>query len=75
MPKLIWLGMAIMFLSIGPARAIGVCSTGHYATCVTCCASNPQITNPARCNGECSQIKDSPLSQQLRAAKEKAAQH
>jgi len=74
MSKLMWLAVAMMFLTIGTARAVGVCSTGHYNTCVTCCASNPRITNPPKCNRECTQIKDSPLNQQLRAAK-KAAQH
>ena len=51
--------------SLAPAVTKGVCSTGHYNTCLTCCRDHPSITDRDSCSRQCTQISDSPLQQLL----------
>jgi hypothetical protein len=58
--------LSLVLMSCSSADAVGVCSTGHYKTCLTCCATNPTITDRDRCSRGCSDFRDSPLQQQIR---------
>ena len=35
------------------ASAKGVCSTGAYKTCVSCCKTHPAVTNRELCTCQC----------------------
>jgi hypothetical protein len=37
--------------------AAGVCSTGKYDTCITCCQTNASITNRGGCAAQCEGYK------------------
>jgi hypothetical protein len=52
-------------------EARGICSTGRYKTCLTCCATDGTISDRDRCSRGCGDFKDSPL-QQLITEKKKA---
>ena len=39
------------------AHAGGVCSTGAFKTCVSCCKSHPTITNREICTYQCGEYK------------------
>ena len=54
--------LALLAISISaPASAAGVCSTGQYNSCVTCCQSNPSITNRSLCISQCEGYKRSSI--------------
>jgi hypothetical protein len=76
MKKPFGLGVALLINAVGgtvPSYAVGVCSTGHYDSCVTCCHSNPTVHDADACARQCTQIKDSPLRQLIEQKKAKAA--
>jgi hypothetical protein len=64
--------IALSFLLVASAQAAGVCSTGSYKTCMTCCATNGTITNRDACSSGCSVFKDSPLQKEIEAKKKPA---
>jgi hypothetical protein len=39
------------------ASAKGICSTGAYKTCVSCCATHPAVTNRELCTYQCGDYK------------------
>jgi hypothetical protein len=48
--------LALLALS-APSYGAGVCSTGQYNSCVTCCQLNPTITNRSLCKSQCEGYK------------------
>jgi hypothetical protein len=55
--KRIRLGALTLMLFVPTALAAGVCSTGNYNSCVTCCKNNSTITNRPLCTSQCEDYK------------------
>jgi hypothetical protein len=43
----------LLFVTAQQGFAAGVCSTGKYDTCVTCCQSNASISDRGGCAAQC----------------------
>jgi hypothetical protein len=44
-------------LFAAPTLAAGVCSTGEYGSCKTCCATNAGISDRSTCSSQCEGYK------------------
>ena len=49
--------LAVLVALSAPVSARGVCSTGAYKTCVSCCKSHPAVTNRELCTYQCGDYK------------------